>query len=367
MNEFQFIDDAMPDVPLADPVRVAETKARALNGARLSRRRIEGRSRGRFGWAVAAVATATVVAFVMTVPRLGTDTAPPAGGPGEVLEAVADRAAARPEPVESRYWRTTTEIFLRVRVNGYVVDDWGRQTLWYSPTLPTVREWTRLGTVPSTEEDRAAWERAGSPELCELTRGCGDDHLPPVDRTLVMPDPPNRPARPLQVFGVGLDLKEIRELPKNPVDLKARLLTYWPVYSRTQPKGPAEKVDDWLWSVGTSLLWDAPISPGTGAAVYRMLAGLPDARIIGTAQGPHGRAAIALARSSSFEGTESRILIDPSTGDPLGLRKMLVTARDGMPSGAVTTTITVQKSGWTDTSPRMPKGCTLEDAERCVY
>ncbi|WP_326635740.1 hypothetical protein OG884_22160 [Streptosporangium sp. NBC_01755] len=91
------------------------------------------------------------------------------------------------------------------------------------------------------------------------------------------------------------------------------------------------------------------------------------ARIIGTVQGPYGRAAIALARTSSHEGMESRILIDPSTGDPLGLRKMPVTAGDGMPSGTVTTTITVQRSGWTDTSPRIPKGCTSDDAKRCVY
>ncbi|MEV0751100.1 CU044_5270 family protein [Streptosporangium sp. NPDC050280] len=365
MNEFRFIDDVMPDVPLADPARVAETRARALNDARLSQQRFAGRPRSRFGWAVAAVATATVVAFVVTVPRLGPDAAPQAGGPGEVLEAVADRAAARPKSVESLYWRATTQLFLRVRVNGYVVDDWGRQTLWYSPTLPTVREWTRLGTVPSTAKDRAAWERAGSPELCASHRDC-DVNLPPIDRTLVMPDSSNRPARPLRVFNVPMDVKEVMELPEKPEDLRARLLMYWPAYSKAKPKGPDETVDDWLWSLGSSLLWDAPISPGTGAAVYRMLAALPGARIIDTAQGPYGRVAIALARKSSFEGTESRILIDPSTGDPLGLRKVLVTARDGMSSGTVITTITVGKSGWTDTSPHVPEGCTSDDVEKCV-
>ncbi len=98
-----------------------------------------------------------------------------------------------------------------------------------------------------------------------------------------------------------------------------------------------------------------------------MPAALTGARIIDTAQGPCGRAAIALARESSFEGTESRILIDPSTGDPLGLRKVLVTARDGMPSGTVTTTITVGKPGWIDTAPHVPEGCTSGDADKCVH
>ncbi|MER5647090.1 hypothetical protein [Streptosporangium sp. NPDC002524] len=364
MKEFQFIDDVMPDVPPADPAKTAETRARALNDARSSRRRFDERPRGRFGWAVAAVVTATVVASVMIVPRLGSDIAPRAGGPGGTLEAVADRAAARPEPVEGSYWRTTTEIFLRMRIDGYVVSDWGRQTLWYSPALPAVREWTRLGTVPTTEKDRAAWERAGSPELCASRGGCDD--FPPVDRTLVVPDPPNRPVRPLGVFEVPLGLKEIMELPEEPGGLRARLLTYWPAYSRVKPKGPDETADDWLWSVGSSLLWDAPISPGTGAAVYRMLAALPGARVVDRAEGPYGRAAIALARTSLFEGTESRILVDPLTGDPLGLRKALVTARDGMPAGTVITTITAGKPGWTTTSPHVPKGCTSDDAERCV-
>ncbi|GAA4179176.1 hypothetical protein GCM10022252_00290 [Streptosporangium oxazolinicum] len=367
MNEFQFVDDVMPDVPASGPAKTAEVRARVLNGGR--RRRISVWT----GILVTSAATVAVIGAVVVVPRLG-------GGPvvtvtqtsaREVLDAAADRLAQRQEVVDGRYWRSEMERVVRERtsVGGheFVVEDPVGYVRWNGLGRNTVMELTGLDTRPFTAADRAEWEKAGSPRLCGSDTDCENDMVP-KGRTRYL-------GGYKDGFGQGivtLSVRELQDLPRGPGKLKEKLLSYWPAEREAMKDVPAgspgqEKApnqDDWLWELSERLLVEAPITSGTRAAAYHLLAGLPGARVADEFRDEEGRPGMAILRGGANGEPEKQIVIDRETGDLLAIQHMPVST-SGQES-APYMSIVIRQLGWTDDEPVIPEGCVLGGKEECI-
>jgi hypothetical protein len=387
MNEFRLIDDVMPDIPPSDPGRTAATRARVLNG---------GRSRRRFGWtaaAVAAVATASVIVSVVVVPRLGAPAGSSASGPRpaldssprQALDAAADLMARRSEPASGRYWRATTEITTQVRGSRYSVTDRVRRTLWRGAGRQVMIERRFLGAQPVTPADRAVWEHDGSPKLCEEIHKCSADgsslFLMPGQTEYLIDHSEMGSLLQHGFLKYSLETAEFMKLPGDPAALRSELLKFWPAY-RDDPlllkKGAIDRMsmDEWLWSVGTGILEEMPTSPATRAALYRMLADIPGARVL--SQGHE----VTVARPPLYGSFEDRVVIDRATGALSAIRKVLVKTppsdkssgggRSAPPPGTVNHDayeVTFVKVGWTDDSFQLPGKCATsmkKTGGRCV-
>ncbi|MET8337213.1 CU044_5270 family protein [Streptosporangium canum] len=373
MNEFELIDDVMPDVPSADPGKAAEARARVLNGGR--RRRVSAWT----GVLVASAATVAVIGAIAVVPRLG-------GGPvatvtqtsaEEVLSAAADRMARRQEATGGRYWRREMEQVYRQRISvggrEFVAEDRVRDVRWNGIDRNQVMVFSGLGTRPFTAADRAEWEKAGSPRLCGSDTDCRNDMIP-VGKTRYL----FTGKKGLEQSTLELSVRELLDLPHDPAELKEKLLSYWPAEREAMKKsmqsgsaGPSElpKQDYWLWGLGERLLLDAPTTPGTRAAVYRMLAGLHGVRVADGIRDVEGRVGVAILRGGANGEGEEQIVIDRETGDLLATQDVLPvpTADQGnIPPGIVYMSMVIKKLGWTDDEPVIPEGCGPDQKEECL-
>ncbi|WP_433372876.1 hypothetical protein [Streptosporangium sp. CA-115845] len=378
MKEFKLIDEVMPDAPLADPARTAEIRARVLNGGRRPRRRSTARFGVRLGWVITAVATAAVVVTVTVLPRLEAVTSSPAVGPRADLEIAADLMAGRTEPESGRYWRTVTEVTRRLKIDkSYFVDERDRRTRWLSGTdLPKVAERRLIGIKPVTAADLAKWRRAGSPELCEGGEDCAGGFLRP-GQTEYVPSSGQK-AKYLRggLLGADLNMLEFMRLPDDPVALRSELLGSWSAFpARTIWAGekpvtgekPVMTRDEWLWAVGTGILDEAPISPAVRAALYRMLADVPGARVLAD-----GRT-VTVARAFQNGFIDSHVVIDRATGELSAIRSVLLkpdpqqkgslTDFRGLPQKSVIFEVVFLAMGWTDEAPVLPEDC---ERRRCV-
>ncbi|ACZ84214.1 CU044_5270 family protein [Streptosporangium roseum] len=372
MNEFELIDAVMPDMPSSDPGKVAEARARVLNGGR--RRRVSAWT----GVLVASAATVAVIGAIAVVPRLG-------GGPvatvtqtsaEEVLSAAADRMARRQEATGGRYWRREMEQVYRQRISvggrEFVAEDRVRDVLWNGIDRNKVMVFSGLGTRPFTAADRAEWEKAGSPWLCGSDTDCRNDMIP-IGKTRYLV---TGKEEGLEQSTSKLSVREILDLPHDPAELKEKLLSYWPAEreamkdsqstSSAQVKLPEQ--DYWLWGLGERLLLDAPTTPGTRAAVYHMLAGLPGVRIADEVRDTEGRVGVAILRGANGEG-EEQIVIDRETGDLLATQDVLpvpTAGQENIPPGIVYMSMVIKKLGWTDDEPVIPEGCGPYQKEECL-
>ncbi|WP_371780791.1 hypothetical protein [Streptosporangium subroseum] len=373
MNEFKLIDAVMPDVLPSDPGRTAEARARVLNS---------GRSRWRFGWtaaAVTAVATALVIVSVVVVPRFEAPVVSSVPDPRQALDAAADMAR-RSEPASGESWRATTEITTLVQGSRYSVNERVLQTLWRPPQRQAtmLRERRLLGVQPVTPADRAAWKRAGSPKLCESGAKCSNSTLfLKLGQTEY--EVYSREKAPLLRRGlVGFDLKAPGDvkLSGDPVALRSELLKSWPAY-RDDPQSKSKafsrmSMDEWLWSLGTSLPEELPLSSATRAALYLMLADLPGSRVF--SQGDE----VIVARPFQTGYAEDRVVIDRATGTLVAIRKVLVRSvprdkgsgadRPDLPLGTVTHEVAFVKVGRIENGRGLPMECapSINKTGRCV-
>ncbi|SFI12882.1 hypothetical protein SAMN05216275_101277 [Streptosporangium canum] len=372
MNEFKLIDDVMPDVPPAGHGKTAEARARVLNGGR--RRRISAWT----GVLVATAATVAVIGAIAVVPRLG-------GGPvatvtqtsaEEVLSTAADRMARRQEATGGRYWRREMEQVYRQRISvggrEFVAEDRVRDVRWNGIDRNQVMVFSGLGTRPFTAADRAEWEKAGSPRLCGSDTDCRNDMIP-IGKTRYL----FTGKKGLEQSTLELSVRELLDLPQDPAELKEKLLSYWPAAREamkdTQSTQSAQvklpEQDYWLWGLGERLLLDAPTTPGTRAAVYRMLAGLPGVRVVDGIRDVEGRVGVAILRGGANGESEEQIVIDRETGDLLATQDVLPvpTADQGnIPPGIVYMSMVIKKLGWTDDEPVIPEGCGPDQKEECL-
>ncbi|MGW5686393.1 hypothetical protein [Nonomuraea sp. NPDC003754] len=355
MNEFQVIDSVMPDVPPASPEQLAATRDRVLSRQALppavQPRRASGRWAGWWAWTGTALAAAAVVLVVSAVAALipRADEQPAAVPPLRKLEVAAARLAATPE-AKGRYWRQDSERVVRLKGDGYLVEERAVESLAFGPSQEVYSWHEPVSAKPYGEAARKAWKRAGSPRLCPA-RGC-DPNLPAY---------PTTDLRRSLTLADGLEptLTELRNLPDEPGALRARLL-------ESYDPGRTPRREEWLERAAFSLVTRVPATPATRAAAYLLLAKVPGVTVLDRVPGDFGLRGIAL---QSLNGTQA--VIDPATGELLGTQqlppaqaqatidpltgKVLSVSRppDGVPYAATIVT----KAGWTDVRPVPPPGC----------
>ncbi|MEV0351024.1 CU044_5270 family protein [Nonomuraea sp. NPDC050680] len=323
MKEFQVIDDVMPDVPPADPARTMGIREQLMD--RPSRRRLPGWSRVTL--AAAAVTLVLVSGFVV-VPRLGgseVDTTATSNVPA-VLAAAADRLAAQP-PGTGAWWRRELRQVSRSSTkvkSAFIVEQRTSEVLWVNRRGEKRTEWKAVTSVPFTPADKRAWKAAGSPRLCESKSGCtiGRVFFVPVDTEKLPP---------------------VAQLPTDAKALKAELLKQYPAGTDNQ--------EGWLWTAGRWLLLDAPSTPGTRAAVYRMLAGLPHVKVADKVKDDEGREGVALLLGDPLQ---QQIIIDRDSGDLLAVQSELIRSdakKAWFPVGRPFESLLVERLGWTDEQP----------------
>ncbi|MEU6711448.1 hypothetical protein ABZ897_08180 [Nonomuraea sp. NPDC046802] len=124
--------------------------------------------------------------------------------------------------------------------------------------------------------------------------------------------------------GLKPTLTELRNLPKEPAALRARLLdSYNPQV--------ADGRETWLAGAASRLI-NSPATPGTRAAAYLLLADAPGIKVIDGIPGPFGIDGLAL------QSTGWQIVIDRSTGQLLGRQRLT-------PEGVVWSAEIVRKTG----------------------
>lgn len=242
-----------------------------------------------------------------------------------VLLASADSAAMAPA-TSGRYWytneRTTNyvdQVMPRAR-RGHPLPT--PTKLPYGGFVSTGQEtWTArdgndrsrtitgidFATTFPTRADEAKWRAAGSPALLAPQKRSVNDYDIPIRYT---------------IGSRQVTMDTLRKLPTGTSRLKTELNRRWRA-------GRAAGTDTdgftlYVWSTAQDLL-AGPITPGTKAALYRVLAGQPGIRYVGTVKDRLGRPGTALAMPSS-DG-ESRLIIDQRTGELLAYESWAKGAR----------------------------------------
>ncbi|NUW42934.1 CU044_5270 family protein [Nonomuraea rhodomycinica] len=296
--------------------------------------------RGRVRWlgvVAASLATASLIG-VTALPRLlGTEIA--AGrvatpNAGNALDAAADRASEQHQ-VPGRYWYTQGWILDEVVIGPpggrYRIKTRVQTSRWVprDPASFLVLTERGLPTVPVSPPDEQAWQRAGKPKLCGADTDCGNDTAP-LGRTRFMFMPSTWPQRDL---GLPLSARELLDLPQEPDALRERLLSYWPAYSDGMGAWPSPPAgaslptkDSWLRGLSLELLQHAPMAPGTRAALYRVVAGLPGARALGRIRDAEGRWGVGIGwtRTEGDGQSEEQLVVEESSGALLSLQSVVV-------------------------------------------
>ncbi|TDC90631.1 CU044_5270 family protein [Actinomadura sp. 7K507] len=298
--------------------------ARAMNAA--AGRRPRPRPR-RVGLLVAGVAAAACAAAGLAVVSGGDGAAPggttTARGPVDArtfLLASAKTAERSPAKV-GRYWYN--------KILTQEVTDWKSAELsgnnraekvpymfrlsrgeesWHAraPDAPsrTITGIDARVTFP-TKEDEAAWRRAGSEPL-----------VPPGMREPTV----NNYDMPFH-YGIGngrITMPELRKLPVDAKRLKAELRRRHTADAREIGEEFSGNFTEYVFSTASDLL-AGPLTPGTKAAMYRMLADLPGVKSEGRVTDPLGRPGVAVSMDgSNLDGDyHSTLIVDPRTAEVL--------------------------------------------------
>ncbi|GAB2830032.1 hypothetical protein GCM10027176_38050 [Actinoallomurus bryophytorum] len=183
-------------------------------------------------------------------------------------------------------------------------------------------------------QDEASWKAMGSPALVNGGQRTSEDHL---DRVLSIPNP-------------SLTIRNVSALPTSETKLKSRLEGLYKERSGAQP---TDTFATYLWQTGTDLL-TAPITPGTRAALFRVLAEQHGLEATSQVRDAAGRRGVAL--SLTAPGDEStrgdvayRMIIDPRTAELLQIE-----VKDQRPVALLTQTF--ERMGWVDRLGRQPQG-----------
>ncbi|SEN70872.1 CU044_5270 family protein [Nonomuraea pusilla] len=377
MNPIDELRAARPahlgDTPVDERTRAAEL---AYAMARPRERRRRAVARPVWGLGLAGAAAALTAAAVVVVNGTGGGGAPPtsaAAPPASsaphkvrlparaILLAAAEKAADQPEATAA-YWHTVSvsRSVYTVEDGGYQVVDRQRSEMW-TPRAIGGEQWGRdqnLGAVPATDEDRAAWERAGSPS--RLTVQVPGKKLEPMTLS-TSPGKPSTRHTPLvdgdKVFWLGrnVTMKDLRELPSDPDRLKAWLLRSYGGHS-TESDEPMSS-DTWLFQVSVGLISDMPVTPEVRGAAFRMLAALDGVDVTEDVTDAEGRSGTAVALKEPFRVNggavlRSRLIFDAATGRALATETVVVEPgglQADLRPGAVWNSTTVLESGWTDT------------------
>ncbi|MEV5749592.1 CU044_5270 family protein [Actinoallomurus sp. NPDC052308] len=321
------------------------------------------RARRRLAVPLLGVAAAgTVAAGSVAVLSGHSDPRPPGrsiplrtGGDGNVLLAAA--TSAEKAAPSREYWHTRRidgTIFAvgRTRAAHYKIESRQQYDSWIGRDGKELRNYTDLPARPWTAQDKAKWQRAGSPMTVNVPSG-----EPGVMGTLFLntKSPVGAPhPRPMKGDEVrrfyGMTSAQIAKLPAEPKALEKTLLGLrgnWHAYSSTAGKEPlgalrGEERVRALSDVAGDLLADAPTPPKVRAAAFRMLATLPGVQAGGRTTDPLGRTGTVISlpvettvplgiyTAPKQLGTYQRQwIIDPGTGTLLAMRDVVATPPHG--------------------------------------
>ncbi|MFE2046452.1 CU044_5270 family protein [Streptomyces sp. NPDC059477] len=268
-------DAGMVDPPSPSAVAAAQAAVRAALAREtadvLGRRRVPVRRR----FVGAALAVAAVTAAVLVYPAVSVDGSPPAASANAVafLHGVADTAAeGSKSATDAPYWKVRALYPTVASSNGgtIVPGDRGVQTTWYSRTAIISEQ------GPGGRDSGAC--RDG---FCTF---------------------PESKGMHWTVGKTKLSWDELGQLPTDPAALKARLLG-----------GTADNAgsDGPLYNSIVQLLATAPTSPQLRAALFEILAGMDDVRLVGPVQDSTGRQGTAV----EWDGPEMqhRLIVDPDS------------------------------------------------------
>lgn len=140
------------------------------------------------------------------------------------------------------------------------------------------------------------------------------------------------PSRGMLLDGTPITMKELAALPTDPAALRARL----------SKRGDTGESVDWRLFVGAqALVTELPVSPAVRSAAFRMLADVPNVRLIGDVKDQSGRPGVALGYRRN--GSEARLIIDATAGHAL--------AQESWHGGTLLSYQVIAEAGFTDENP----------------
>ncbi|TMR90973.1 CU044_5270 family protein [Nonomuraea basaltis] len=278
-----------------------------------------------------------------------------------VLLAAAEKADRQAESTGD-YWHTVavTRSLHTAAKGGYRFVSEERGETW-TPSAIGGEQWSSsqsLGAQPATEDDKKAWEEAGSPAEIEVA-------VPGKKLGMKLPTSPGKVRTghsPLvdgdKVFWLGrnVTMKDLQGLPSDPDKLKKWLLRSYEGHDTESSSIPMAS-DVWLFRVSGGLIIDMPVTPQVRGAAFRMLAELDTVKVIENITDAAGRQGTAVAIEEDVEGPavlENRLIFDESTGRGLANENVVVKAggmQAGLEPGTVFNSYAVLEAGWTDNKP----------------
>ncbi|MFB9877296.1 CU044_5270 family protein [Planobispora siamensis] len=172
--------------------------------------------------------------------------------------------------------------------------------------------------------DEAKWRQAGAPDLGGSGPRSYDDA---TERVLSIDNP-------------GLNMRNVGDLPTDREELERKLRQF----HKARPGGAQGDFAVYLWQTGVDLL-SAPITPGTKAALFQVMADQPGMTSPGQVTDATGRAGAALTATGSGddgERIEYRLIVDPDSAELLQYE----VGEAG--TSAPLLRVTLQEAGWVD-------------------
>ncbi|MET8831489.1 CU044_5270 family protein [Streptomyces sp. NPDC004610] len=355
---------ALDDGATADPAtRARELAAAVRHDTPVSRKSWRPVRSVRPRWALAALPVA--VAVTVTLVQGG------GGGSGDAsdyLLAAAAKVEARGDGAEGDYWFQEEQLGALHRVAGeeggnegeYVVDQRERGRQWLA--AGSDRRWSEyedIGTRPASPADERAWRAAGSPAEWTLPESSGGDVVRREPTGVVKRD---APGDGVDVVPIGeLTTDQLAALPTEPGALRARLVELANARFRSADGSPDDLTDRIVIWQAIEIAVHLPADAELRAAAYRMLSQEPGVRDLGVVEDQSGREGYGVALPAREGESELRLILDRTTGTPLGTLTVATRAHDGWAKGDITSYTTTVEQRWTDTPPSFDEDMGMDE------
>ncbi|GAA4508623.1 hypothetical protein GCM10023191_068570 [Actinoallomurus oryzae] len=190
-----------------------------------------------------------------------------------------------------------------------------------------------------TKKDEAAWKAAGSPPL-DVNGGttATKPHTVTYDKGSHLVNP--------EIGSHEIEWRTVPKLPATKSGLEAYLRRLWQqdreggAHGYTAPADFGQYVFVSAWD-----LFMAPTTPGTRAALYRILADSSSVHLTGRIRDREGRSGVGI----TAQGTDVRLVVDPATGRLLDYEQLPDLAR-----GAAGEYLAFERQGWVDRIGTVP-------------
>jgi hypothetical protein len=191
-----------------------------------------------------------------------------------------------------------------------------------------------------TKKDEAAWRAAGSPPL---NVNGGTTASKSFTTTY---NEGSRVVSP-SIGSHEIEWKTVAKLPATKSGLESYLRRLWQEDRKGGANGYGAPADFGLYVFGSAgnLLSMAPTTPGTRAALYRILADCPSVHVTGRIRDREGRSGVAITAQTP-DGVVTQLVVDPATAQLLDRQE-----QPGGPAGSpgahgVRDYLAIERQGW---------------------